>query len=211
MCIRDRLSIPTRGGNYLPLAALGSIELENNPTQITRENGQRTLSVYAGAARGFNINQLNANLLKFAESYEFPEGYSYKTGGVNEENEKSVQSILQAMVLSGLLILITMIIEFQSFRQAFLALLIIPVSIAGVFYIFGLTGIPLSFPALIGILALFGIVVTQDVYKRQLESRSLIWREVKNLPSLPANGDVLGPIVTLIVGSSTAIAGKEFG
>ena len=157
------LSIPTRGGNYLPLAALGSIELENNPTQITRENGQRTLSVYAGAARGFNINQLNANLLKFAESYEFPEGYSYKTGGVNEENEKSVQSILQAMVLSGLLILITMIIEFQSFRQAFLALLIIPVSIAGVFYIFGLTGIPLSFPALIGILALFGIVVTHAI------------------------------------------------
>lgn len=156
------LAIPNRGG-YIPLAALGTIELENNPTQITRENGQRTLSVYAGAARGYNINQLNANLLKFAEDYEFPEGYSYKTGGVNEENEKSVQSILQAMILSGLLILITMIIEFQSFRQAFLALLIIPVSIAGVFYIFGLTGIPLSFPALIGILALFGIVVTHAI------------------------------------------------
>jgi multidrug efflux pump subunit AcrB len=156
------LSIPVRGG-YIPLSALGSISLENNPTQITRENGQRTLSVYAGAAKGFNINQLNADLVKFAESYDLPEGYSWKTGGVNEENEKSVQSILQAMILSGLLILITMIIEFQSFRQAFLALLIIPVSIAGVFYIFGLTGIPLSFPALIGILALFGIVVTHAI------------------------------------------------
>lgn len=157
------LSIPTRSGDYLPLSALGTIELENNPTQITRENGQRTLSVYGGAARGFNVNQLNAELLTFAKAYNFPEGYSYKTGGVNEENEKSVQSILQAMILSGLLILITMIIEFQSFRQAFLALLIIPVSIAGVFYIFGLTGIPLSFPALIGILALFGIVVTHAI------------------------------------------------
>ncbi len=156
------LSIPLRDG-YIPLSALGSIGLENNPTKITRENGQRTLSVYAGAAKGFNVNQLNANLVKFAQQYSFPEGYSWKTGGVNEENEKSVQSILQAMILSGLLILITMIIEFQSFRQAFLALLIIPVSIAGVFYIFGLTGIPLSFPALIGILALFGIVVTHAI------------------------------------------------
>jgi len=156
------LSIPVKG-SYIPLSALGTIRLENNPTKITRENGQRTLSVYAGAAKGFNINQLNANLVKFAEDYSFPEGYSWKTGGVNEENQKSVQSILQAMILSGLLILITMIIEFQSFRQAFLALLIIPVSIAGVFYIFGLTGIPLSFPALIGILALFGIVVTHAI------------------------------------------------
>lgn len=156
------LSIPVRDG-YVPLSVLGTIMLENNPTQITRENGQRTLSVFAGAAKGFNINQLNADLVKFAEGYDFPEGYSWKTGGVNEENEKSVQSILQAMILSGLLILITMIIEFQSFRQAFLALLIIPVSIAGVFYIFGLTGIPLSFPALIGILALFGIVVTHAI------------------------------------------------
>lgn len=156
------LSIPTRDGN-IPLAALGAIRLENNPTQITRENGQRTLSVYAAAAKGFNVNQLNANLVKFAGEYSFSEGYSWKTGGVNEENQKSVQSILQAMILSGLLILITMIIEFQSFRQAFLALLIIPVSIAGVFYIFGLTGIPLSFPALIGILALFGIVVTHAI------------------------------------------------
>ncbi len=156
------LSIPHKG-NYIPLSALGTIQLENNPTKITRENGQRTLSVYAGAAKGFNVNQLNGNLVKFAEQYSFPEGYSWKTGGVNEENQKSVQSILQAMILSALLIVITMIIEFQSFRQAFLALLIIPVSIAGVFYIFGLTGIPLSFPALIGILALFGIVVTHAI------------------------------------------------
>lgn len=151
------------GGTYVPLSALGTISLENNPTTITRENGQRTLSVFAGAGKGFNINQLNADLVSFAGAYDFPEGYSWKTGGVNEENTKSVQSILQAMVLSGLLILITMIIEFQSFRQAFLALLIIPVSIAGVFYVFGLTGIPLSFPALIGILALFGIVVTHAI------------------------------------------------
>ncbi len=157
------VSIPTRDGGYVALSALGTIELENNPTTITRENGQRTLSVYAGAGKGFNINQLNAGLVAYAKGYDFPEGYTWKTGGVNEENEKSVQSILQAMIMSGLLILITMIIEFQSFRQAFLALLIIPVSIAGVFYIFGLTGIPLSFPALIGILALFGIVVTHAI------------------------------------------------
>lgn len=156
------IAIPTAEG-YIPLTSLGKLTLENNPTQITRENGDRTISVFAGAATGFNINEKNTKLIEFVKTLNFPSGYGFKTGGVNEENAKSVQSILQAMIVAILLILITMIIEFQSFRQSFIALLIIPVSIAGVFYIFGLFGIPLSFPALIGVLALFGIVVTHAI------------------------------------------------
>jgi HAE1 family hydrophobic/amphiphilic exporter-1 len=94
---------------------------------------------------------------------QLAEGYTWQTGGANEENEKSVQSILQAMVISFLLILITMVIEFRSFRQTFIALLIIPLSVAGVFYVFAITGTPVGFPSLIGILALFGTVVTHAI------------------------------------------------
>ncbi len=67
------------------------------------------------------------------------------------------------MIISFILILITMVIEFGSYRQALIALLIIPLAVSSVFYIFALTGTPLSFPALIGILALFGIVVTHAI------------------------------------------------
>jgi multidrug efflux pump subunit AcrB len=56
-----------------------------------------------------------------------------------------------------------MVLEFKSFRQAFIVMLSIPLAISGVFYIFGLTQTPLSFPALIGVLALFGIVVTNAI------------------------------------------------
>lgn len=157
------LEIPLRSGGTVPLASLGIFNLETNPTIITREDEKRTISVFAGVKQGVNIPEKNKELLVYANSLKLPQGYEWATGGVNEENEKSVQSILQAMILAFMLILITMVIEFGSFRQALMAMLLIPISIAGVLYVFALTRTPLSFAALIGILALFGIVVTHAI------------------------------------------------
>lgn len=157
------LDIPGKNDKSFPLLSLGSFKLETNPTIITRKDEKRTMSVFAGVTKGFTTTEKNAELLKFVQKINFQEGYGYETGGVNEENQKSVTSILQAMILSFMLILITMVIEFGSFRQAFIAMTIIPISIAGVFYIFALTRTPLSFAALIGVLALFGIVVTHAI------------------------------------------------
>lgn len=155
--------IPTQSGN-IRLSSLGTFTLEENPTLITRENGQRTISVSAAVTEGFNVSEVNTGLTAFADNeLNLPEGYSWATGGVNEENERSVQSILQAMLLSFLLIIVTMVLQFASFRKALIVMLVIPLSISGVFIIFAITGTPLSFPALIGVLALFGIVVKNSI------------------------------------------------
>ncbi len=153
----------SRGTSY-PLNALGHWEARPNPTQITRENGSRTISVTATVVSGYSPTELNKKLEAFADTIELPQGYSWATGGVNEENEKSVTSILQAMVVAAILILVTMVIQFGSFRQAFIVLLVIPLAVSSVFFIFALTGTPLSFPALIGVLSLFGIVVTNSMF-----------------------------------------------
>lgn len=157
-----QLSVGTINGP-VPLTELGDFKLMYNPTAITREGGNRTISVTAGVQKGFNIPEKNQELINYVSTMNLPEGYTWQTGGANEENNKSVQSILKAMIVAGLLILITMVIEFGSYRQAAIALMIIPVSISGVLYIFALAQIPLSFPALIGVLALFGIVVTHAI------------------------------------------------
>jgi len=157
------LGVPTRSGS-IPLSALGRFSVRSNPTVITREEGKRTISVSAGTLPGFNGAEENAKLLEFSKTITLPEGYEWKTGGVNEENEKSVQSIMLAMLVSFLLILVTMVIQFQSFRQAIIVLLVIPLAVSSVFLLFALTGTPLSFPALIGVLSLFGIVVTNSMF-----------------------------------------------
>ncbi len=150
-------------GEQIPLTLLGRLELATSPTLITREDAKKTVSVTASVSQGYSIQDVNKELEQYADTLDYPSGYSWKTGGVNEENQESVNSILTAMVLSFLLILVTMVLQFSSFRKAFIVLLVIPLSISGVFIIFALTNTPLSFPALIGVLALFGIVVKNSI------------------------------------------------
>jgi multidrug efflux pump subunit AcrB len=160
----SEISFFTSTGRVVPILALGRMETKNNPTVITRENGKRTISVSAAVKAGYSIPDKNKELEGFAKNLNLEEGYSWSTGGVNEENAKSVQSILQAMVIAAILILITMVIQFNSFRQAIIVLTVIPLAVSSVFLAFALTGTPLSFPALIGVLSLFGIVVTNSMF-----------------------------------------------
>lgn len=158
------MSVSNQQGQSFPLSALGEFVVKPNPTQITREDGNRTLSISATVKPDRIVTDENKALEEFAAQMNLPDGYSWKTGGVNEENQKSINSILQAMGLSAILILVTMVIQFQSFRQAFIVLIVIPLAVSSVFLVFALTGIPLSFPALIGVLSLFGIVVTNSMF-----------------------------------------------
>ncbi|MDP3941746.1 MAG: efflux RND transporter permease subunit [bacterium] len=157
------IRIPTQNGQ-VTLTDLGTLRVATNPTLITREDGKRTISVTAGVAKGYSSGDIGKKLEEYADNgLNLPEGYTWKTGGVNEENNNSVTSILEAMLLSFLLIIVTMVLQFSSFRKALIVMLVIPLSISGVFIIFALTGTPLSFPALIGVLALFGIVVKNSI------------------------------------------------
>lgn len=158
------LSVISPAGQRHTLASLGSFERLPNRTLITREDGKRTLAITAGVEKGYSVSTLNQALGRFADTeLGLPEGYGWTTGGVNEENEKSVRSIMLAMVLSAFLIFATMVIQLGSYRKALIVLMVIPLAVSGVFLVFGLTQTPLSFPALIGVLALFGIVVNNSI------------------------------------------------
>lgn len=159
----EALQVSNMRGDEIPLSSLGSFTLEPSSSRITREDGKRTLKISAALAKNVSVSETNEKLLDFAGTLDFPEGYDYRTGGVNEENEKSVQSILLAMILSSFLIFSTMVLQLGSYRKAMIVILVIPLAVSGVFLFFAILGIPLSFPALIGVLALFGIVVNNSI------------------------------------------------
>ncbi|GIW63333.1 MAG: hypothetical protein KatS3mg091_135 [Patescibacteria group bacterium] len=158
----SELKINTSAGSFT-LGSLGKFIYQENPINLEHEDSKRKVTVFAYVKKGVSSVEKNTQLITYLNKLELPSGYSIKTGGVNQENQRSVQSILQAMLAAFILILATMILVFNSFRQAFLVIVNIPLSISGVFYVFGLTNTALSFPSLIGILALFGIVVTNAI------------------------------------------------
>jgi multidrug efflux pump subunit AcrB len=100
---------------------------------------------------------------KVAASYVLPDGYTIVYGGENEQNAESVTSIINAMVIAMALILSTLIIQFNSLKQSMIVLVTLPLALIGVFIGMAIFQITLSFPGLIGILALFGIVVKNAI------------------------------------------------
>ncbi len=199
-----RLAVPNQNGDYIPLLSVGTLKLESNPTSITHFDTKRTISVSAGVTAGYSVSGANQKLLEYVKNLNLPDGYSYKTGGANEENQKSVASILQAMILAGILILATMVVQFRSYRKALIVMLVIPVAVSGVFVVFALTGTPLSFPALIGVLSLFGIVVTHAMFLVDKFNRNLAF----GMPFKEAIADgAASRLEPVFIGSFTTIVG----
>jgi HAE1 family hydrophobic/amphiphilic exporter-1 len=151
-------------GNMIRLGDLATIELKPSVDSVTRIDQKRTALLSAGVTTGtIPATVLSAFQQKVQNDYHLPDGYSITYGGENEQNQESVASILRALVIAIALIVATLIIQFNSVKQAAIVLTTLPLAMIGVFVGMAIFRIPLSFPGLIGILALFGIVVKNAI------------------------------------------------
>ena len=159
----QNLQVLNLRGQAVYLKDVARIELKPSVDVITRIDQKRTIILSAGTDATTNGTAVLAAFEKKLSSYSMPAGYSITYGGENEQNAESVASVLRAMVIALILIVATLIIQFNSFRKALIVLVPIPLALIGVFIGMALFDVPLSFPGLIGILALFGIVVKNAI------------------------------------------------
>lgn len=145
------------------LKDVAKIELKPSVSTITRIDQRRTVLLTASLRGGANSALTVQEFQKRINDYQWPDGYEISYGGENEQNAESVMSILRAMVVAFMLIVSTLIVQFNSFKQAFMVLVTVPLALIGVFFGLAATGLDLSFPGLIGILALCGIVVKNAI------------------------------------------------
>jgi multidrug efflux pump subunit AcrB len=150
-------------GQAYQLSDIATIELGSSLTSISRLDQKRVVSVTAGVEKPYLPGEVLTKFQEIMKSNPLPQGYEVIYGGYNETNTESIYSILRAMLVSMLLIIGTLVLQFNSFKKAILVLATIPLALTGVFYGLTAIGFTLSFPSLIGILALFGIVVKNAV------------------------------------------------
>ena len=159
----QNLQILNTKGKPVFLKDVAAISLRPSVDVITRIDQKRTIVLGAGADSSTNGQAILAQFQKKLASYHMPDGYTITYGGQNEQNAESVASVLRAMIIAMILIVSTLIVQFNSFRKAFIVLVPIPLALIGVFIGMAVFNVPLSFPGLIGILALFGIVVKNAI------------------------------------------------
>ena len=134
------------------------------PLSIARRDGRRTATVLAkneNRTVGEILAQLEPKLQSMKQSW--PSGYSYSFGGETEDQAETFGSAGQALALAVFLVFAVLVLQLGSFRQPFIILLAIPFALIGTIGGFYLTGIPFSFSAFIGIIALVGIVVNDAI------------------------------------------------
>lgn len=140
------------------------IKLTPSIDSISRIDQKRTVLLTSDADSSTSSTQIVKEFQdKLAKDYSLPEGYAISYGGESEQNTESVLSIIRAMLIAAILIISTLVIQFNSFRKAIIVLVTLPLALIGVFIGMALLGVSLSFPGLIGILALFGIVVKNAI------------------------------------------------
>ena len=160
----QNLQITNLAGAPVYIKDVATVELQPTVESIKRIDQKRTVLLTADAAATTNSTEILKNFTeKIKSDYALPDGYEITYGGENEENAASMQSIFLAMFVAMILILATMVLQFNSFRQSMIILITMPLALIGTFVGFALFDIRLSFPGLIGVLALFGIVVKNAI------------------------------------------------
>lgn len=157
------LTLVNARGQAYQLSDIATISLGSSLTSISRLDQKRVVSVTAGVEKPHLPGEVLIKFQELMKSNPLPPGYEIIFGGSTETNNESIYSILRAMLVAMLLIIGTLVLQFNSFKKAILVLAPIPLALSGVFYGLTLVGFTLSFPSLIGILALFGIVVKNAV------------------------------------------------
>lgn len=160
----QNLQILSPLGMPVYLKDVAEIKLIPSVNAITHIDQKRMVLLSANISAKTSSNQVVSNFIKKVDNeYTLPQGYSISYGGENEQNTESVLSILRAMLLAALLIVSTLVIQFNSFRKTLIVLVTVPLALIGVFFGMAILNVTLSFPGLIGILALFGIVVKNAI------------------------------------------------
>ncbi|GII61171.1 hydrogenase expression protein [Sphaerisporangium krabiense] len=158
--VRD-LELPTAAGP-VKLSGVADVERVAGPTQITRKDGDRTASVSA-AAEASDLGSVTAKLTEKMKTVSLPAGVSYSIGGVSADQQEAFGQLGLAMLAAIAIVFMIMVATFRSFVQPLILLVSIPFAATGAIGLLRLTGTPLGVPALIGMLMLIGIVVTNAI------------------------------------------------
>ncbi|MBO1346560.1 MAG: efflux RND transporter permease subunit [Hormoscilla sp. GUM202] len=181
------------------------IESDQAPLSITHQDAQRTVTVLA-KTKDRTVGEILADLEPQLQEMQrrWPGGYDYKFGGEAESQSETFGSAGRMAYVALFLVFAVLVIQFGSFTQPFIIMLAIPFALIGTFCGFFLLWIPISFPAVIGIIALTGIVVNDSIVI--VETMNSHRRRGMNLRSAAAHGasDRLRPVLTT---SITTIAG----
>ena len=169
--------VSTPDGQFIPLSQVANFRTAGGAMNISRENGQRVLSIGV-FIKDRDMGSVVADMqARVASQVQLPEGYAISWSGEFENQKRAMERLSIIVPLSILIIFLLLFNAFKSLRHAVLIVLNIPFALIGGVVMLYATGTPLSVSAAIGFIALFGQAVLNGVvmvtYFNQLRASGL--------------------------------------
>jgi cobalt-zinc-cadmium resistance protein CzcA len=158
------LSVHSASGMQVPLAQVASVVARSGESTVTRENGQRNLTIRIDNRDRDLTSYLKEAQTKIAAHVHFdPNRVRLEWGGQfeNQRRAEARLSVILAMVMGAMLILLT--VGIGSLRQAALVLGVVPLAMLGGLISLHLTGQTLNVASGVGFIALFGVAVQNGI------------------------------------------------
>ncbi len=156
---------PTAEAPLIPFSSVATLTPSWQAASIYRRDGQRTLSVLAYPEFGLTAAQVSKRfapeLAHLAAS--LPPGYDLVFGGESEQRHEAESNLRDKAIYTFCLIILLLMAQFHSFLVAGLILAVIPLSLGGAMVGLWLTGYPLNFMAIMGMMMLVGVMVTNAI------------------------------------------------
>ena len=166
----------------VPLQAIADLAVRYEPTLITRYQRERSLWVQARPESGYLAREVLEILGPQVDAIEkeLPPGYHIDDGGIDEEAERGERANNVALGVGALLVILCLLLQYNSAVKPLLILLTVPLSIIGGLLGLWIRDIPFGFMETLGFLALFGTVLnaaillvdyTQQLIRGKLDAR----------------------------------------
>ena len=186
---RDRLSlvaelsIPTRAGKSVPLAQIATVGYAFEQGLVWRRNREPSITVRGQIyTKSIQAPTVTAAVLPLLEPIRarLPAGYRIETGGAVEESAKGQSSVNAGFPLFLAVVFTVLMIQLGSFSRTVMVVLTAPLGLIGVVLFLLLFNQPFGFVAMLGTIALFGMimrnsVILVDQIEQDVEKGLSIW------------------------------------
>jgi len=179
-----QLEIPNKRGGLVPLNRIAKLENRPGTSSIRHKNGQRVINVSAEVnQKDMNSKQLNNIVQQRQSEWMGADAASVHVhlGGEEEKTQESVRGLIFSFVFALLGIFAILAVQFNRIGYPILVMLAIPFGAIGIIVGFFLHGSPISFMAMMGFVALTGVVVNASlvmaVFIQRLIEEGMPWRQ----------------------------------
>ncbi|GAA2445983.1 efflux RND transporter permease subunit [Actinomadura vinacea] len=156
------LDVPTATGGTVELGDVATVTQQDGPVERARVDGDRTVTVTATPV-GDDTGAASGAVTEALDRLDLPEGAEHSLGGVTADQDEAFAQLGLALLAAILIVFMLLVATFGSIRQTLVLLVSIPFAATGAILLLRVTGVPLGVAAMVGLLMLIGIVVTNAI------------------------------------------------